>query len=844
MKVRAMSDETPANSALSTTDLCALVVTEAEHPAPDAAKILGWMHDLAVLLNDSKNQQEQQYRDQAFLVAEQRFVDLHDIVSLASLLRLKARWTGNRIAYGQECAALLASATKDRLVAAKIESSGLGRKPPVVALDRLAFLLALKPGAVVADKVRGYGVVEGEDDFYRTVAVRFDSEPDKARDLGFAFAVDSLSFIGPKHLLSVRHADPAAFDKALAEKPGEIVKLALDSWGDMTPGRLETVFSELKLLPPGMEWKTFWSKARAQLSKDPMVVLPPAVKKTAVVELVRSGSAETHAAAQADKTLRDFAASRDAKFILDQAAVWLQATPADKLPPETAAAIRDRLAFVVKAAVADRKLGNRAKVQALLLALKAGFSSLPVPLLVNESTRDDLLESFAFTDETCASVDPAGTLCKPLVVLDAAKTLPAGQMESLLAAIPLDRDPGVAARFVEAVPFMTANLVEHIAPKLLAGPAKEAFAAKIREQFAQGRIYNPEAPAEDDTEYAEPAAGEGAEGAAAAPEADGRYPAARLGTPGLSMPLLRWICHAATATKLSEALFDVVSPYAIVTTASIALGFQAEKENLRMKNDIRKLFVAGRRDTKASSKIAAEVDEGCKWLFPLMEKMDPESRASVFIRLQGMEGVWEPLRKRHLIANLTAKFPDLQKAVPVGRPAPARGETAENVSSIRSIRERQAQYRHLMDVEMPQNRKDIEFAKGFGDLSENFEYESARAKERELVARQQQLEADLKRVSAFDFTQESDAEIELAGLGSFVTLEFADGSRKSYALLGEWDSAPELGIVSFKTPVARAVIDHRVGDKVEIPSEGDESLAATVVSIEPLPQEIVEWTRG
>ncbi len=829
-----MSDETPANSALSTTDLCALVVTEAERPVPDAAKILGWMHDLALLLNDSKNQQEQQYRDQAFLVAEQRFVDMHDIVSLARLLRLKARWTGNRIAYGNECAALLASATKDRLVAAKIESSGLGRKPPVAALDRLAFLLALKPGTVVADKVRGYGIVEREDDFYRTVGVKFDSEPDKVRDLGFAFAVDSLSFIGPEHLLSVRHADPAAFDKQIAENPGEVVKLALKSWGDMTPGRIETIFTELKLLPAGTEWKAFWTKARAQLSKDPMVVLPPAVKKTAPVELVRSGSAETHAAAQADKTLRDFVASRDAKFILDQTAAWLQATPADKLPAETAAAIRDRLAFVVKASVADRKLGNRAKVQALLLALKAGLSSLPVPLLVNESTRYDLLESFAFTDDTCSAVDPAGTLCKPLVVLDASKTLPAGQMEALLAAIPLDKDTEVASRFVEAVPYMTANLVEHIAPKLLSGPAKDAFAAKIREQFAQGRIHNPEAPVEDDAEYVE------ADGAAD----DGRYPAARRGTPGLSMPLLRWICHAAASAKLSEALFEVVSPYAIVTTASIALGFQAEKENLRMKNDIRKLFVSGRRDTSAASKIAAEIDEGCKWLFPLMEKMDHESRASVFIRLQGMEGIWEPLKKRHLIANLLAKFPDLQDSVPAERPAPARGETAENVSSIRSIRERQAQYRHLMDVEMPQNRKDIEFAKGFGDLSENFEYESARAKERELVARQQQLEADLKRVSAFDFAQEGDAEIELAGLGSYVTLEFADGARKSYALLGEWDSAPELGIVSFKTPVARAVMDHRVGDKVEIPSDGDEALAATVVSIEPLPQEIVEWTRS
>ena len=825
-----MSDENNASATLSTTDICALVVTEAEKPAPDTAKMIGWMQDLAVLLKDSKVLQDLQFRDQAFLVVEQRLVDMHDVPALVSLMRLRAKWSGNKIAYGSECAALLNSATKDRLVAAKIASSGLGRKAPVESLDRLSFLLSLAPGATVGDNVHGYGEVVAEDDFYKTVTVKFDSDPGKPRELGFAFAVDSVYPIDKKHVLAVRHADPAAFEKTLAEKPEEIVKLALASWGDMTVARLETLFTDLHLLPEGTDWKKFWSAVRPRLARDSAVSLPPAVKKNLPVELVRE-TAEQHAAAMAGRKLRDFAASRDAKQILEQAAEYVRFPGPAGFAPELAAAFTDRLSFVVKAAVADRRLGNRAKVQALVLACKAGVKALPVPLSVNDATRDDLLENFAFTDETCAAVDPAATLCKPAVVLDAAKTLPAGQMEELLSFIPLGEDPAVAAEFAARVPYMTANLVEHVAPKLLVGPAKDAFAALVRDQFSQNRIYNPEAPADD-------------EGYDATIDVAGAAPAAEPASPGLSMPLLRWICHAAASEKTSKELFKVVSPYAIVTTAGIALGFQAEKENLRMKNDIRKLFVAGRRDASSGSKVAAEVDEGCKWLFPLMDAMEPEQRAAVFIRVNGTEGVWEPLKKRHLVANLVAKYPELAASAPAEKPAAAQGATAENVSSIRSIRERQAQYRHLMDVEMPQNRKDIEFAKGFGDLSENFEYESARAKERELVARQQKLEADLKRVSAYDFAQEADAEIDVAGLGSYVTLEFADGSRKSYALLGEWDSAPELGIISFKTPVARAVADHAAGNRVEIPSDGDEPLVATIVSIDPLPQEIVEWTRG
>jgi transcription elongation GreA/GreB family factor len=482
----------------------------------------------------------------------------------------------------------------------------------------------------------------------------------------------------------------------------------------------------------------------------------------------------------------------------------------------------------MKCAVADRRLGNRAKFQAILLALQSGAKTLKVAFPGGAASRNLLLDEFEFAAPDSDEVDLAATAARPDLLLDAAKTLPATQIDPLLEKLPLDTDAAMAERLARIVPLMPSALVDHLAPRLLLGSGAKAFAETLLDQFKQDHVWNPDAEAQNEFEDAD--AADGAEGGGL-PKAD-----------GLSLALLRWVCHAQATEKCGKALRAIVSPFAIASLASVALGFPAEKENLRMRNDLKKLFVAGRRSTDPQTK-GIEVDEGCKWLVPLMEEMTPEERASVFLRVQAVDGIWEPLRKRNLVANLLAKWPELGANVPKERAPEAKGFFVENATSTRTYREREAQYRHLMDVEMPQNRKDIEFAKGFGDLSENFEYESARNKERELVARQAKLEEELQRVSAFDFsTVEQNG---LVGLGSRVVVELPGGAEKVFSILGEWDSEPSLGILSCSTPLARALLDCREGDTVELPAENEEGTVEGVVkSVGALSEDILAWSRG
>ncbi len=779
----------PATNAVSPNDLALQIVTEAYEPAPDTAKLLGLVDDLAALVKNEKDEKRLEPRDQAFAVVEQSFIERRDVPALIKLLGKKAAWTGDRVAYGAECLSVLsAAASKDRLALAKIESCGFGKARPSEALKRLALLLSLKPGSVVAHRTWGYGVVKAEDDYYKNATIEFDDAPGRPKALGFAFAAEALSPIGPEHLLAVRHADRAAFDGKCRKEPGEIAKLALKSWGNLTVSQLQARIEPL--LPAGEDWKKFWDLARRQLASDEAVRLPAAAKKADAVEMSREGRRD--AAAELDKEYKAFAALRDPKEILEKAAAFAKKGGKD-LSDAQRAAIADRIGFVFKACVADRKkLGNAAKVRAAMIGLAAGLTEIPVAL------RPGAEEDFAFVPGAeNKAVDLVGTLCRTDIVLDAAAAMPAGLMEELAEDLPLATDARVAGAFVDVLPDMPANLMEHLAPRLVSGVAKDAFAEKVRGEVGKARP---------------------------------------------SFQLLRWLCHAVTTKALAKAVSETVPPFALVSIVAVALDGEAAGEALRMKNDLKKLFVAGRRDPDAPKGAKnVETDLGCKWLEPLMDAMSREERASVFARLSAMEGVWEPLKKRNLLDYLRTTYKGIEE-LPEEVEEKPEAFVRLGITSARSYNERQARLDKLVKEDIPQNIRDIEFAKGFGDLSENFEYQTARDRERELQARQTQLQKDLAEVSAFDFA--GLAQNGLAGVGSFVTIRGEDGAEKSYAILGEWDSDPELGIVSSRSRLAEALFGAAEGDKVELPGEDGETSVATVVSVAALPESVLAWARG
>jgi transcription elongation GreA/GreB family factor len=191
--------------------------------------------------------------------------------------------------------------------------------------------------------------------------------------------------------------------------------------------------------------------------------------------------------------------------------------------------------------------------------------------------------------------------------------------------------------------------------------------------------------------------------------------------------------------------------------------------------------------------------------------------------------VFEELDKRSLLAAIIKLYPEVQAMV-VGTDKTAAPE-AKIIVSWPSLKRRQAELEEIVTKKIPQNSKDIGIARGYGDLKENHEFKSAREMQGILTRQKAELELDLTRAEATDFANADTAKVSL---GTKVTLKDTKaGDALVYTILGAWDSDLSKGIISYQTAVARALLNHTVGERIEL-TTGEGGLHHVVIEkIEP-----------
>ena len=141
---------------------------------------------------------------------------------------------------------------------------------------------------------------------------------------------------------------------------------------------------------------------------------------------------------------------------------------------------------------------------------------------------------------------------------------------------------------------------------------------------------------------------------------------------------------------------------------------------------------------------------------------------------------------------------------------------------------------------MPENTKRIEFARGYGDLSENAEYQYAKDEQRALLQKQSLMQKDLDEVKPSLF---EGVETDEVRAGTAVTIATGEGEQ-TFVVLGEWDNEPALRIIASGTKLAQNLLGHKPGDDVEILGADGGTVPAKVVRIEPLPEAVKVWIRG
>lgn len=121
-------------------------------------------------------------------------------------------------------------------------------------------------------------------------------------------------------------------------------------------------------------------------------------------------------------------------------------------------------------------------------------------------------------------------------------------------------------------------------------------------------------------------------------------------------------------------------------------------------------------------------------------------------------------------------------------------------------------------VSIPQNTKDIEIARGHGDLSENAEYSAAKERQSFLHGKMQELENNLAMSNVIDL---KNLTCEKVFFGSTVTIsEIATGKEITYQLVGPLESDLERGRISVTSPIGSALIGKSVGDEVSVKTPG------------------------
>ena len=125
---------------------------------------------------------------------------------------------------------------------------------------------------------------------------------------------------------------------------------------------------------------------------------------------------------------------------------------------------------------------------------------------------------------------------------------------------------------------------------------------------------------------------------------------------------------------------------------------------------------------------------------------------------------------------------------------------------------------HLMKVERPRNIRDIEEARGHGDLSENAEYHAAKERQGHIDAKKRELEHKLANAQIIDISKLTNEKVVF---GTTVTLADTDrGDTKRFTLVGQEEADIKKGKISVQSPVGKALIGHKVGDVVSITTPG------------------------
>lgn len=140
----------------------------------------------------------------------------------------------------------------------------------------------------------------------------------------------------------------------------------------------------------------------------------------------------------------------------------------------------------------------------------------------------------------------------------------------------------------------------------------------------------------------------------------------------------------------------------------------------------------------------------------------------------------------------------------------------------------QDELEYLETVRVEENKKEISTARSFGDLSENSEYDEAKAEQGKIHARIAELREMIANAKVVDESQIDESKVSV---GSVVKVfNKTRNMEVTYHIVGSYETDPKSGKISDSSPIGSALLGAKEGDEVTVIGAREQTLVVKSVS--------------
>ena len=220
--------------------------------------------------------------------------------------------------------------------------------------------------------------------------------------------------------------------------------------------------------------------------------------------------------------------------------------------------------------------------------------------------------------------------------------------------------------------------------------------------------------------------------------------------------------------------------------------------------------ISNKKDVTSSRKLNRTIlgilfDEGV--LAKYVHEHEADSVNRIYSLMKDIEDV-DPSKKIELKHLIKERFPDFKF---IGEDEKAETISGGLIVTEKSYYAKQEELRRILEVEIPENSREIGAARELGDLRENAEYKAGKERQEMLNITANKIKTEIDRAVIFDPSQLDESKVSF---GTKVDLfNKKNNTTETYTILGPWESDPAKQVISYLSPFGAKLLNHTIGEE-------------------------------